>query len=258
MRKFLIIGSTALYHWYGGTRNPKDLDIMSPAKIHCFSPATLLVETSWNDVFSEIVEINEDPVFIDPHMLMTLKMSHMQWDIKWSKHRNDMSFLQSTGLKKNERIYHALVDHWNTVHGKKKVNLNMPKEEFFNRHVSRKYDHDYLHTIVAFGVVPLHETIKIAGSEVMLDHSKFILLDHETKLKLAMEELLVVAIERNQLTTKSTKVQKLIAVAEAYKKLVTTMTSGWFCDFLLDSHYELFRKNHFIDHLNESLLKLEN
>ena len=202
--------------------------------------------------------INEDKVFLDADLLMTLKMSHLQWDIKWRKHMSDVHFLQKLGLKKNEDLYDKLVAHWKTVHGEKKINLNKNPEEFFNKHVKRKYDHDFLHTVVSYYKEPLHICIRKAGSEVMSDQSKFILLPEETKLKLAMEELLVVAIERFNLEFHSTKSEKLIAVSSAYKKLVTTMTSGWFCDYLLESHYSIFFEHRYLKHLNNSLLKLEN
>ena len=254
---FLIIGSTAMYHWYQCARYPKDIDIMSPEKVHCYAPSRLLIETSWNPVFEEIMDINEDKVFLDTNLLLTLKMSHLQWDIKWLKHRHDVHFLQSIGWKKNEDIYHKLVEHWNTVHGAKKVNLNKAPDEFFNRFVKRVYNHDYLHEVVAYGGKPLHLSIQKEGHAVLSDESKFILLDRENRLKLALEELLVVAIERYQLHPDSTRVEKLMAVSGAYKKLVTTMTSGWFCDFLLDSHHEIFFKHSYMQHLNNSLFKLD-
>lgn len=30
---WLIIGSTAMYHWFPDARKPKDLDLLTPAKI---------------------------------------------------------------------------------------------------------------------------------------------------------------------------------------------------------------------------------
>lgn len=82
MVKQLIIGSEALKHHFPSDypREPKDLDIV--------------VESLEGLEKKKGVEYLENPIilnyqssgYIQPALLLTLKMSHMFWDFRWKKH----------------------------------------------------------------------------------------------------------------------------------------------------------------------------
>lgn len=131
MSKFLITGSVAARHWFHDFREPNDVDILTATPITLTSshPSAFGIEAHHGDIFTKIIEMNINNTFVDPDILYTIKMSHAQWDIKWDKTINDMIFFQRVGCKLNKELYDGLVDHWTTVHGSKRVNLNMRNDE---------------------------------------------------------------------------------------------------------------------------------
>ncbi len=237
MSKFLITGSVAMHHWYPWIKTtPKDIDIITESGIvlSSSSPSRLGIESHSNPIFSKILKINKDPVFVDKEILYTLKMSHAQWDIKWEKTINDIMFFElKDDLDLKEELYHELVAHWTTVHGSKRVNLNMTNDLFFTDAVRRKIDHDVLHQMVAIYEEPMHTLIRRDKSSPKPDKALWDALLYKDKIFTAIEEICVVAIERGRLTKESKRSEIMLAIMAAYKSLVTTMTKGWFCDFLL-------------------------
>ena len=109
----LIIGSTALKHWFPNDypREPEDLDIV--------------VDTLEGKKNVPGTEYLENPVilkyqkkgYIEPVLLLTLKMSHMFWDFRWKKHMWDIQFLLKKGFQYDETILNELIQYW------KKLNL---------------------------------------------------------------------------------------------------------------------------------------
>ncbi len=237
MAKFLITGSVAMHHWYPIIKSkPKDIDIITESGIVLSSsvPSRLGIESHSNPVFSKILKINKDPVFVDRDILYTIKLSHAQWNIKWEKTINDILFFESNDdLDLNQELYDELVAYWTTVHGPKRVNLNMSNDQFFTDAVRRKIDHDILHQMVAIYDEPMHTLIRADKSSPKPDKALWDALLYKDKMFTAIEEICVVAIERGRLTKESKQSEILIAIMAAYKSLVTTMTKGWFCDFLL-------------------------
>lgn len=240
-KKFLITGSVAAKHWYPlFHREIGDIDIISEVSVASSKPSDLMVESHWSDLHREIVKINNDDLFVDANMLYTIKMSHAQWDIKWTKTISDVAFFQAHGLQLHP-IYHDLVNHWETIHGKKHVNLNVTNEQFFADYVNRKIDHDELHRHVMYFDRPLHELIRDDMNSPKINMDKWVELDESVKFLLFLEELMVIAIERFNLTNKSKNSEILTALSGAYKKLITSMTKGDFCDYMLLNLTKFYR-----------------
>lgn len=65
------------------------------------------------------------------------------------------------------------------------------------------------------------------GEDVMVSLDKFLNLPYNVQLLSALEEMFVISHERN------------ITLFEAYKKLVTSMTRGWWNLFLVENSSEL-------------------
>ena len=90
----LIIGSTAMRHHFPDfNRSPKDLDIAVEDSSSFTS--TKGVEYLGNPILFKYVPEGQE--YIDPNMLLSLKMSHLFFDINWAKHMWDVQFLLNKG-----------------------------------------------------------------------------------------------------------------------------------------------------------------
>ena len=168
--------------------------------------------------------------------------------------------MKKKGCILNMEIYKELFKIWTNVHGKKYVQMNKPMTEFFKDAVVRKYDHEYLHTLVAFNDKPMHEILRKDHTTAWCSEELFNSLSYEKQCETALEEFLVVLIERNPtLALQSLQSEKLFAASICYKILVTSMTTGWFARFLIMNHFELFfeYRKKWLAKLNISLTFIE-
>lgn len=190
-----VIGSTAIKHYYPDfPRNPKDIDIAVKNEI---------VEKTFKELINPREEILLNPVickyatkyYLEPELLLTLKVSHLPWNINWDKHLFDTQFLLSKGLKINKELFYELYDYWTVIHGKnKRSDLKMTKEDFFDNVFKEKFDHDYLHTLV--NPVPTYLSMLEDGQEVNISEEKWNNASAEQKDNLIKEEVFVMAYER--------------------------------------------------------------
>ena len=240
-----IIGRVAMYHWFpNDTSVPQDIDILTPAKIAGNNSNLCVVDTQWHNAAQLLIDASKDPVFLDADLLYTLKVSHAHWNVKWAKTMHDINFLKNKGCVLNMEIYKELFKVWSEVHGKKHVNMNKPMAEFFKDVIIRKYDHEQLHTLVAFNECPMHEILRKDHSTAWCSEDLFNELSFEKQCETALEEMLTVLIERNpNLTVDSLQSEKLKAASACYNTLVTSMTTGWFARFLILNHRELLFNN---------------
>lgn len=216
----LIYGSTATKHWYPEFRIPNDLDFISNEQY--WIP---LENSYWIDAF-KYLENNKHHQYVDPNFLLTIKISHACYNIHWDKTMKDIGFLLNKGCVLDKDFYNLLLKDWEIIHGKKKVNLNVPNEEFFKENITRKYSHDDLHVHLAFYSEPLHTKIRKDLTSPLCSEDMFNELSKEDKIKCMLEEMYVFMFERFLLPgkTKSLKQAKYLAL----KQLVTSSTKGWF------------------------------
>lgn len=188
----IIIGSTALKHHFPEDypREPADLDIV-----------VLNSEVSPKDVGTEVLENPvllkyESAGYISPNMLLTLKMSHLFWDINWEKHLFDVQFLLNKGCKYDLDVLREFREYWEVTLPKvRRSNLEQGKDEFFNNKVNKDTEeHDKLHKILV--EVPAYTKILKDGAEVELDENKWIQLSFKEKCDVVREEAYVMAAER--------------------------------------------------------------
>lgn len=223
-----IYGSTAIKFWYSDfKRTPSDLDIISKFKIDIKQNT----EIYWIDAFEYLEKNNKHNVYVDPDLLYTIKVSHLSWDINWSKHLKDVHFLQSKGCKLNKEFYDLLVKDWNELHSKKKINFNKHHKDLFKDSVTRKYQHDDLHELLKLNDEPMYKKILVKPELALCSHKKFTDLPEQRKLELALEEVVVVAYERYILKGYPFK----HAVVKSLKDLITHMTKGWFNLYLIEN-----------------------
>lgn len=236
----LIYGSTAIKHWYPDyPRTPKDLDIITD-KAKRNSPK---VEHYWIPEFEYLKEHNQDPRYVDPDFLFTIKVSHAAWNLNWVKHMKDIHFLQDKGCQLDKAFYDSLFKAWERIHSGKTFSFDKKAEDFFKDNVSRKYQHDDLHEIFKFHVEPLYKSIlKEPGSALCLE-SKFLELSEEKKIQVALEEICVIAYERYIIPG---KLDFIRAIRRATQDMITHMSKGWFNLFLiLNSRQFLYPSNQY-------------
>ena len=242
---FLIYGSTAIKYWYSDFREPRDLDIITNREkikgIECY----------WMKEFEYLTE-NKDTRYVDPNSLLTIKMSHLSWDINWDKHMHDVIFLKNKGCTIDLKFYKKLITAWERVHWKKKVNLNTINKNFFQKKITRRFDHDWLHEQVAFYKRPLHESIREDLNSPQCSEKLFSLLSHQKKIKVALEELYVLTLERFIFIDKPQSFK--FAKTKMLKQMITSTTKGWFNLFLKDNCIELLRSDD--TYINKLITKL--
>lgn len=232
----LIIGSHALVYNGLKLREPKDFDVFAPLDGNVFG------DVFWHESFNEWI-----PTYTNRYAtldeLYTIKASHQGWELKnrsWWKHAYDLVMLKRAGAKILDSLYSNLYKVWEGLHGKKVMNLDQDKSEFFDDAVRRTYDHDSLHESVAFGERPVYESILKDGATVDVDSRKLWALDHESLVRLFTEEICVTALERIVIP-KNYVCSPGAAYLWALKRTVTSLTKGKSSRFIIDN-LEIFMK----------------
>jgi hypothetical protein len=243
----LTIGSTALWAHGIEWRKPNDLDAFSPSvseiegRCHQLGPA-FDVDPFWHESFAEWIPPGTDR-YATLDELYTIKASHHGWELKngsWNKHSHDLVMLKREGAKILDPLYSNLYKVWEGLHGKKVMNLDQDKTEFFDDAVRRTYDHDSLHESVAFGDRPVYESILKDGATVDVDSRTLWALDHESLVRLFTEEICVTALERI-VVPKNYRCSPGAAYLWALRRTVTSLTKGKSSRFIIDN-LETFMK----------------
>ena len=256
----MLVGSRALQYHTGSFQRPgrvPDYDIWLPeGSEEVVSYPTKNVELSYMPInimnaFSETSRLTQN---VDPNDVMTIKMSHLPWDIKWKKHMCDYLVLKSMGCIVNQPLLDLLRDHWKNIHGTKThLSLYRTKDKFFDDFVTKKYDHDYLHELVAHPNPPVYTYCLKDGEQVAIDKSKFDSLPRNQQIKMFREEINVIAIERWMLN--GADIPFIHAYNRAFHKTVTALTKGWASEFLIENALDFFKPNK--DEVDFCLNKLE-
>lgn len=236
----MIIGSSAARWWDVPLGNAdSDLDVMvydeDMLEDYPFGCDSNIVPI---EVYNTIYNASG---YISPEMLLTLKMSHLSWDIKWYKTKRHIITLLNLGYEPDYDAYVLLKEYWESVHGDKSfLSLKKEKDEFFDDHVVYKYDHDYLHSLVAYPNEPMYTRCLADGEAVLISESKFGGLSHVNQVRMFREEVTVIAIER-WLTNDANA--GMYSWYESYmmalKKTVTNLTKNWANDFMIMNIREL-------------------
>ena len=230
----LIIGSTAMRHHFPDfNRSPKDLDIAVEDSSSITS--TKGVEYLGNPILFKYVPEGQE--YIDPNMLLSLKMSHLFFDINWAKHMWDAQFLLNKGCSYDMTLIEELYDFWKEYHPRhRRSNLNMSKDNFFTNAINYdEHEHDYLHTLI--NPTPMYTKILVDGKDVEICPSKFDNLTHEEKLDVVREEVYVMAYERYK------NDHFMVANAKMLKKFIMQHAPMWMFPFVVKNYVSLNRAN---------------
>lgn len=235
----LVVGSHALNALGVCNRKPKDVDIFTDVDLSHMSSINGKIDAFWHESFSEwLSEGSMRGATLDE--LYTIKLSHSHWELpnnSWPKHIYDLIQLQNAGAKLDFGLYKLLYKVWEEKHGKKVMNLDQDKSEFFDDAVRRTYDHDSLHASVAFGDRPIYEEILRDGATVDIDPGKLWNLPHQRVVQLFIEEICVTALERKVIPSNYTH-SPSAAYHWALRRTITSLTKGKSSRFILQNIQE--------------------
>ena len=246
----LLIGSRAIKHWYPDfTREPKDTDyIVSESRLFQREPNIEYLE---NPIIFDLYKDTER-VVIEPDDLLTLKASHLCWNINWEKHIFDVQFLLKKGHKINVKLFLELYEYWNVYHLKnQRSDLKMTKNEFFSNAINKDVvEHDEIHKIL--NPIPAYTKILKDGAEVEVDEEKYKLLSHQDKINVTQEEVFVMAYERFK------KMDYRVAYSIMLKKFIISHTPLFTLPFIIENYIELHKPNfNFIKQIENGLQSIK-
>lgn len=236
----MIVGSTALRaHGVNLSKGDVDLDVWVVDSRHLKDYPS---RCDYHIIPESVIEKVWHPSgYVTPENILTIKMSHLGWDIHWDKTKRHIIALLNLGYRVNLDLYYTLVEYWKGVHGDKSfLSLNKGKDKFFTDKVVYKYDHDYLHELAAHPHQPVYTKCLKEGEDVLIDKSKFDLLTKEEQILMFREEISVIAIERWVVNPEIVKPLSFYkAYKEALKRTITNLTKGWATDFIIMNIREL-------------------
>ena len=236
----ILVGSKAAKIHIPTFREGNDVDYWSLEKLwNCDSsiiPKEIVPLFEHDSLVNRCATLND---------LLTIKLSHLPYDIQWKKHLNDYLMFKKHGAQINQALYVALQQHWENVHGNKSfLSLYRTKDNFFDDYVEKEQEHDYLHELVAYPDKPVYSRCLQEGQEVMIDWDKFLAMPFEQQVKMFREEINVIATERWLLPTKkSGKITFREAYSKSLHKTVTALTKGKASRFLCENIEEFIRPN---------------
>lgn len=226
----LLIGSTAMERHQVGNRSPKDRDVFS-------DDPSAGDDVFWHPAFHSWLGWGDHKRVATLDELYTIKVSHAQWDLvnrTWNKHVYDIVKLKEAGAVLDLELHKLLYSVWEETHGKKVMDLNQDKSEFFADAVRRTYDHDSLHDSVAFGDLPIYTEVLKDGAEVDIDMKKLKALPLDRFVDLIKEEIFVTALERI-VVPRGYRVSPKAAYWWAFRRTATSLTKGWTARTILDN-----------------------
>lgn len=239
----MIVGSHALEALGVCNRVPKDLDVWTDHDVSRMTSSQGKLDSFWHPLLAEVIPDRSEWQYPTLDQMYTIKLSHSHWELpngSWHKHIYDLIQLQNAGAKLDLGLYKVLYKVWEDTHGKKVMNLDQDKTEFFADAVRRVYDHDSIHSSVAFGDTPIYEEILRDGASVDIDPRKLWALPHSRIVQLFVEEICVTALERIVIP-RNYRCSSGAAYLWALRRTITSLTKGKSSRFILENIQEFMR-----------------
>lgn len=174
-----------------------------------------------------------------PEVLWAIRRSHVHRPLNFPKHIFHLNNLKKLFNSPSEKTVSFLKERTKLTklaYGDKVPSLNKTNEDFFDDYVTKIYNHDDIHEIVAFSDEPIYKKMKHDQSMAKCEKELWNNLSHQQKIWAVQEESMVIALERFLIPNKI-RSQK-IAFLKAIEKVCTTLTSGFFRDFAIDNYEE--------------------
>ena len=130
----ILVGSKAAKIHIPTFREGNDVDYWSIEKLwNCDSsviPQKIFVLFEHDSLVNRCATLND---------LLTIKLSHLPYDILWKKHLNDYLVFKKHGAQINHKLYITLQEYWKEVHGNKNfLSLYKTKDKFFDDYVVKE------------------------------------------------------------------------------------------------------------------------
>jgi hypothetical protein len=212
--------------------------------------AIVEAEVAWEDSMAErlvkFVEAQDDNIVMangtlvpSLDMLYLLKMSHRykKDSPHFKKTLDDILFMRKLGAKIRPEHEEFFKQRERETYTNTLPKLNQSKEGFFRDDIYT-YDHDTIHKAVAIGARPAYLEFKPEDSEVMVSKAMWDKLPMQIKLNAAYEEICVLALERSIIPFPGKKTYKE-AFDLAHSKLASSISSGWFREFVWENYYAI-------------------
>lgn len=251
--KNLLIGSRALEHWSPDFKcKPNaDWDIIS---LHEIKDDTKRIEHhAFNALGSSDLQryASEHTIkiagqvvhIVNPIGLAIIKRSHLWRDLSFQKHithyHKHLAKYRAYFKEVDELILENRTKLTMAAYPQGHPSLKKSVKDFFDDYVEKKYNHDYLHELVAYHDKPLYTQLQRDSSSAWCDKDLWDKLSTADKIKCVSEEAQVIAIERF-LVPSNWNYAPRHAYLKALDKVCTTLCSGWFRDFAIDNYPEIF------------------
>jgi hypothetical protein len=244
--KNLLIGSQALSFWEPSLKIKVDTDwdVISKEPIEdteWHNPEFLLNHELEQYATQKTVQFNGNTLHVvDPIGLAIVKRSHLWRNLSFQKH---ITHYHKFGLADVRPMFNDLdemllglrtrMTHLEFPQGN--PNLNQSVDDFFDDAVTKKYNHDYLHELVAFYSRPLYTQLQHNSTSAWCDRDLWYKLTFDEKIRCVAEETYVISIERF-LVPKEWDYPYRLAYTKSLDKVCTTLCSGWFRDFAIDNY----------------------
>jgi len=251
--KNLLIGSRALEYWSPDfqCKPNADWDIISEHQIidetkriewHNFDTvANYDIQSYASDQFIEIA--GQRVYIVNPIGLAIIKRSHLWRNLSFQKHithyHKHLKFYSFMFTTKDKEVLNKRTALTMAAYPQGHPSLKKSVEDFFDDYVEKKYNHDYLHELVAYHDKPLYTQLQRNPSSAWCDKDLWDKLSNDDKIKCVAEEAQVIAIERF-LVPSNWNYAPRHAYLKALDKVCTTLCSGWFRDFAIDNYPEIF------------------
>lgn len=244
----LLIGSRALAMWFGTNKVPiketTDYDVITYENLDLpnfeqHNPDILFNSELEKYASRSSIIVNGIKLkLVHPIGLAIIKRSHLWRNLGFSKHithyhkvLNNFHGFDQSGME----LLNRRIEATKAMFPQGNPSLRKSKEDFFDDFVTKKYDHDFIHELVAFENVPIYAKMLSSTDSVWCDVDKWTRLSYEQKCMAVCEETMVIAIERFIVPNDWNYPPKK-AYFQALEKVCTTLTSGWFRDFAIDNY----------------------
>lgn len=277
----LVVGSRALNFYFPHSRPARDWDVIIDNGIvpktfeNCVSVKETPHFTQYRgNIFGSTAEIKflkdsntssgwmlqRFAGYAPPDVLMTIKKSHLYWNLRWEKHLGDYHFLKREGAKIIPELFKMRFEETQERLGPlKKPNINCSNEMFFDQSakaLKRKFVHDDLHRWTCYYDIPLFEKVKNNKAIANIDYALWHQLSHEDKVRLAREEGFAIALERFVIPKEDWGANRRNVLFKAMKIVALRLTGmGKFKEFIIDNFYEIVNSD--VDFITKFKTNLE-
>lgn len=259
MNKHLLIGSRALNYWFPQHKiKPEtdwdvitydtniqgierhDPDFLYNKEFEMFSNDTerVLYRGYWLEV-------------VRPMGLAIIKRSHLWRNLSFDKHITMYhKYLSGSIPSYGSEAFNLLKERTELTmkaFPQKHPKLNVTVEEFFDDYVTKKYNHDYLHELVAHDGIPMYRKLQQDETKAWCNKDMWYNLTLQEKINCVSEEAYVIGLERFVIPN-DWNFPYRVAYHKALNKICTTLCSGWFRDFAIDNYpaiYDNFNSSKF-------------